>query len=206
MGYNTIPSNPWPLPSDQAGGSGEAYTLPIASADTLGGVKVGTGLSINAETGALSNSNPTPYSLPTAAADTLGGVKVGTRLSIADGVLSADSQLVDYSTDEVDTGVKWIDGKTIYRKVYDVDLLPDSTTKEVSSGLTNITPIKISGITYGTDEPTSVPVVAWSTSPVLCYFGYNTVSNKIIIISNSNFGTAGMKAYVVLEYTKTPTE
>ena len=36
------------------GGGGEPYTLPIASSETLGGVKVGTGLSINSETGVLS--------------------------------------------------------------------------------------------------------------------------------------------------------
>lgn len=59
------------------------YTLPTASAGTLGGVKVGTGLSIN--TGVLS-ADP----LPTASADTLGGVKVGTGLTINAGVLSAE--------------------------------------------------------------------------------------------------------------------
>lgn len=46
MGFNTYPNNPWPLPSDQAGSGGSAYVLPTASADTLGGVKVGSGLSI----------------------------------------------------------------------------------------------------------------------------------------------------------------
>ena len=64
------------------------YELPVASADTLGGVKVGSGLSM--DDGVLS---ATGYSLPTASDETLGGVKVGTGLSIADGVLSADAQL-----------------------------------------------------------------------------------------------------------------
>lgn len=61
------------------------YVLPTAAADTLGGVKVGSGLSITE--GVLSNNYT--YTLPTAAADTLGGVKVGSGLSITDGVLSA---------------------------------------------------------------------------------------------------------------------
>lgn len=69
------------------GGGGGGYVLPTASADTLGGVKVGTGLSI--ENGVLSSDNPTPYILPTADADTLGGVKIGSGLSMTDGVLSA---------------------------------------------------------------------------------------------------------------------
>ena len=70
-----------------SGGGGEPYTLPTASAETKGGVKIGSGLTMTGEV--LSNNNPTPYSLPTAAADTLGGIKVGSGLSIADGVLSA---------------------------------------------------------------------------------------------------------------------
>lgn len=53
------------------------YVLPTASADTLGGVKVGNGLAINE--GVLSNSNPTPYSLPVASASSLGGVKAVTK-------------------------------------------------------------------------------------------------------------------------------
>lgn len=57
--------------------TGSQYQLPVASADTLGGVKVGNGLAIN--DGVLSNSNPTPYSLPIADASTLGGVKAVTK-------------------------------------------------------------------------------------------------------------------------------
>lgn len=46
MGFNTYPNNPWPLPTDGVGSGGSAYVLPTASAETLGGVKVGSGLSI----------------------------------------------------------------------------------------------------------------------------------------------------------------
>ena len=67
-----------------SGGGGEPYTLPTASAETKGGVKVGSGLTMTGEV--LSADG---YTLPTAAADTLGGIKVGSGLSIADGVLSA---------------------------------------------------------------------------------------------------------------------
>lgn len=90
--FNTLPANPFPPSSEQmgAGGGGGSYVLPVASADTLGGVKVGEGLEINAETGVLNNTNPTPptpYTPPS------------------------------YSTSEYDTGKKWIDGKPIYEKV-----------------------------------------------------------------------------------------
>lgn len=65
---------------------GEHYVLPVASASTLGGVKIGNGLSI--ADGVLSADSPAPYELPTASADILGGIKVGSGLSINDGVLS----------------------------------------------------------------------------------------------------------------------
>ena len=68
---------------------GEHYVLPVASANTLGGVKIGNGLSI--ADGVLSSDAPTPYELPTASADTLGGIKVGAGLTITDGVLSSDN-------------------------------------------------------------------------------------------------------------------
>ncbi len=60
--------------------------VPIASANTRGSVKVGSGLTVAAD-GTLS------YTLPIAAANTLGGIKVGARLTIdQNGVLSADQQ------------------------------------------------------------------------------------------------------------------
>ena len=122
---NTIPPSKFPPSSEDVenSGGGEQYVLPIASAETLGGVKVGNGLSVNAETGELSNSNPTPYTLPIAGAETLGGVKVGTGLSIdaETGELSNTNPTPytppAYSTTETATGKKWIDGKDIYASV-----------------------------------------------------------------------------------------
>lgn len=72
-----------------AGGGGEPYELPTASASTKGGIKIGEGLTMTGET--LSNDNPTPYSLPTASGETLGGVKIGDGLTMTDGVLSNDN-------------------------------------------------------------------------------------------------------------------
>lgn len=62
-------------------------TIPIASSQVVGGIKVGSGLSIEND-GTLSAND---YTLPTASAQTLGGVKVGSGLSIdGSGVLSGD--------------------------------------------------------------------------------------------------------------------
>ena len=89
--------------------SGSSYTLPLASNNTRGGIKLssstqgGTPNGITTTSGRTYavqvNSNEqavvnvpwtdTKYSLPTASATTLGGVKVGSGLAISNGVLSA---------------------------------------------------------------------------------------------------------------------
>lgn len=62
------------------------YSLPTASANDLGGIKVGSGLSIDSNTGELSADQ---YQLPIASSSTLGGVIVGAGLSVAsDGTIS----------------------------------------------------------------------------------------------------------------------
>jgi hypothetical protein len=58
-----------------------AYTLPIASASVLGGIKVGANLSINPSTGVL-DANAGSYTLPTASSSVLGGIKIGSGLTI----------------------------------------------------------------------------------------------------------------------------
>lgn len=71
-----------------AGGGGSSYTLPTASAETLGGIKVGSNLSID-ESGVLSASGGgSSYTLPTASAETKGGIKIGAGLSMDGEVLN----------------------------------------------------------------------------------------------------------------------
>jgi len=77
------------------GGGGSSYVLPVASENTLGGVKVGNGLNIS--NGVLSAES---YNLPEATAEKLGGVKVGNGLSINNGVLSADPYTLPEATVE----------------------------------------------------------------------------------------------------------
>lgn len=75
-----------------SGGSG--YTLPPATKDILGGIKVGQNLTIE-EDGTLNAQagGGEAYELPIATKDILGGIKIGDRLTITeDGVLSADEQ------------------------------------------------------------------------------------------------------------------
>ena len=81
------------------------YHLPIASANTLGGIKVGNNLTIE-EDGTL-NAESTEYNLPVATSSTLGGVKIGSGLTMTDQVLSVnvDASLSNSSTNPVQNSV-----------------------------------------------------------------------------------------------------
>lgn len=99
------------------GGSGEGYTLPPASATTLGGVKIGSGISVTAD-GVISaeGGGGTPYELPAATTTTLGGIKVGDNLTITpDGKLSANAGAyqLPVATTAILGGVKIGDGLNV---------------------------------------------------------------------------------------------
>lgn len=69
----------------------ENYTLPIASTNLLGGVKIGENISISPD-GTISVSSSSSYVLPFATTSTLGGIKIGENLTISpDGTLSANA-------------------------------------------------------------------------------------------------------------------
>ena len=68
---------------------GSSYTLPVATSNNLGGIKVGDNLTIDAN-GRLSGA--APYALPAATVSTLGGVKVGSGLKVySDGTITVTS-------------------------------------------------------------------------------------------------------------------
>lgn len=80
----------WVGSGTSGGGGGGGYTLPIATATVLGGVKVGSGLSIDPITGVLTSSGG-GYTLPIASASTLGGIRIGSGLTVdpATGIVTA---------------------------------------------------------------------------------------------------------------------
>jgi len=91
----------WSILSYAAGPSGpaNAFSLSTASNVTLGGIKIGSGLSINNNTGVASVS--------TASISTVGGVKVGSGFSISnDGTISANSYSLPNTTTSTYGGYK----------------------------------------------------------------------------------------------------
>ena len=107
----------------------DEYTLPIATANNLGGVKVGEGLSINPTTGVLSADTQTP---PTASTTTPGIVKVdGTTVTIEDGVISSPSEIDDTASSSSKT---W-SAQKISQAISSASGGGDGTVTSVSAGV-----------------------------------------------------------------------
>lgn len=111
-----------------ASGTGGIGNIPIASADTVGGIMIGGSANPITITGSGNAS------VRKATSELLGVIKAGDGVSIdAEGAISG----VPYSTTEYKTGRKWIDGKDIYQKVVSLD---SPLTVSSSSSDTGIAP------------------------------------------------------------------
>lgn len=126
--------------------SGSSYTLPLASNNTRGGIKLSSStqggtpngitttsgrtyaVQVNSKEQAVVNVpwTDTTYTLPTASASTLGGVKVGNGLSISNGVLSTGNYVsnvevgspsTDWQSAYVPMTVSYRDGSTTDRNI-----------------------------------------------------------------------------------------
>jgi hypothetical protein len=106
----------------------------------------------------------------------------------------------DYSTTETDTGVKWIDGKPIYRKVVDVGTLPNGTLKTMVHGVTGVGKwVTVRGIAQSpagsgipmphAESPITESISLWVSSVNLNIRTYSASYNT-------------WTGYVILEYTK----
>lgn len=137
------------------GGSGEGYTLPPASATTLGGVKIGNGISVTAD-GVISaeGGGGTPYELPAATTTTLGGIKVGDNLTITpDGKLSANAGAYELpvATSAILGGVKVGDGLSVTQDGK-LSVSAGSTYELPIAGADTLGGVKVAGTTMFTTD------------------------------------------------------
>ena len=108
---------------------------------------------------------------------------------------------VDYSTNEQNTGVKWIDGKYIYRKVIDMGTLPNNTAKIVNTGITNfgrlidltvLTVRMVFNYSYAPDRISgSYALAAWLVD-----------STGAQVKVESNYDASATDAFIIICYTK----
>lgn len=103
-----------------------------------------------------------------------------------------------YSTTEMLTGGKWIDGKPIYRKVVDCGALTNNTAKNIAHNIQNISfVVDYYAISTNGSEWIGIPA-SWTTASV----GITVDPTDIIIRPYSDRRTY-TTTYAIIEYTKT---
>lgn len=106
----------------------------------------------------------------------------------------------DYSTSEVNTGFKWVDGKDIYKKTINFGSLPNSgATKNVAHGITNLENV-VHMFGTATDGTTIIPLPHATTNTGFLVQLQVTSTNVTIMSAANRTSSTG---YVTLYYTKT---
>ena len=117
------------------------------------------------------------------------------------GVYGEDPIILDYSTSEINTGAKWVDGSAIYKKTVDIGTLPNSTTKTVAHGISNLDYcIQF----WGTAKNSSGNhiVLPWPSKDVVSSAIELTITSTDVSITTADGWPAAYSGYVTLYYTK----
>ena len=122
--------------------------------------------------------------------------KVSTELSsLKSGLINMGS----YSTKEVNTGMKWIDGRDIYRKVISCGALPNTSQKIESSGLSNVTIIDIHGVAFSASDAIPLPHAMSANKNAQLHYS-NTIGS--VVITTADDYSSYTNSYVYLLYVK----
>ena len=115
---------------------------------------------------------------------------------------NAVAKAMSYSTSEVNTGKKWIDGKPIYRKVVDCGALPNATYKYVNHNISNLEAfINISVISStASGSGTMLPYV--NPNILTTQISYTYSKTQIELRTATDYSSY-INTYAILEYTKT---
>ena len=184
------------------GTGGSAYELPIASNVTLGGIKVGANLSIDADGTLNANSgsgegNAYIDSLP------VGTIMAYDGDEIPNGYEEVTDYIPTYSTEEMIVGT-WIDGKPLYRKSF---IVKGITAIEYTFDLANLNMDMCL-----LDFSHSVFKQGVYSLPFDFYGGttdFNRVffqNNNAIVFKFGSIYTMSKDLYFTIEYTKTTSE
>lgn len=105
----------------------------------------------------------------------------------------------NYSTSEVATEFKWIDGKTIYKKTVVTGAMPNSGSKNVAHGISSIDNLIYAyGNTYnGSGGFRPLPFAGTATN----FIGVNVSTTNITFTTASDL-TSLTSSWVTLLYTK----
>ena len=130
-------------------------------------------------------------------------------LTIAvDGVTNKLKSLVkglyNYSTSEVNTGQKWIDGKDIFCKVLPITAMPNNGELVINHGLTNFTLIDIFGTVK--DSTGAQIVLPYSSPQILTYtpaeLNISVAVNATSIVITTGIDRSAFSGNIVMYYVK----
>ena len=143
-------------------------------------------------------------SVPHGASITMTNVDPGEGSALAAdsyvGVYGADPMIMDYSTSEVNTGMKWIDGHDIYKKTVYLGSLPNSTSKSVAHGVVNMdVPIKLEGMAIS-EAGSGMPLNITRPDTASAGIGAYMSTTNVVVYTGSD--RSNMTGYATIYYTK----
>lgn len=107
-----------------------------------------------------------------------------------------------YSTEEIKTSKKWIDGKPIYRKVINLGNLPNATYKNVPTNISNLeTIVSLLGFAKSQDNSEQHSILSPSVGGNIYVIDIYYENGNLIL--STGFDRSGLVGFVILEYTKT---
>lgn len=106
----------------------------------------------------------------------------------------------NYSSSEVATSYKWVDGKTIYKKTISIGSLPNNNTKNVAHGITGLqTVVSMFGAAISSGLTFPIPS-ARSNNPQIASIGLWIMPTEVVVEAGDN--RTSYIGYVTIFYTK----
>lgn len=120
-------------------------------------------------------------------------------------VYGSDPIVLDYSTTEVNTGTTWVDGSPIYKKTINFGSLPDSASKNVAHGISNLGwVVKTEAISANTGKTSFIEIPFASRQLATDSIELEiTTANVTITTASSWWASNNPYCYVTIYYTKT---
>ena len=113
------------------------------------------------------------------------------------------SELPVYSTSEVLTAERWVDGKPVYRKVVSMGALPNTAAKSIAHGISDLDEnLGLSGVAFNVNGDARIPLPYVHTSQTSSIQMHMSKTN-VIVTSRIDMSVSYNKSYAIIYYTKT---
>lgn len=123
---------------------------------------------------------------------------------VTNGIYMDDIPLrLDYSLTEQNTGTKWIDGRTIYKKTINCGTLPNAANKVIAHGVDNLNRVIVTyGYAFRNEDNTGFPLIFASE-----FANANNISvtwNSTSIVLGTGMNRSNItESYITIYYVKT---